>query len=251
MKNALPGMRKGEADERGSHGGGAVGRGWRSWGQRWSAGLGVKRRMCGLDPRFLYCVLRFHFFFSFFFFNSWFCWLFSVNNAPVLCSQTHKFLFWVTFSLKMGPTVLFTHLKIILLQCFQFSVFNFSKISFIQTDLKCEKEMWLRLEGGKCEANKFRFNPRVTFLCALHSGQPVRPKKKVSFCGFLGKKTGVGLLVAKQSGSVFGIFKRWEINDTVMSEEIWVMSDKLTITHQPNKALDSQIYYIPRNLDAI
>ena len=29
--------------------------------------------------------------------------------------------------LKMGHTVLFTHLKIILLQCFQFSVFNFSK----------------------------------------------------------------------------------------------------------------------------
>ena len=28
--------------------------------------------------------------------------------------------------LKMGPTVLFTHLKIILLQYFQFSVFNFS-----------------------------------------------------------------------------------------------------------------------------
>ena len=26
-------------------------------------------------------------------------------------------------NLKMGPTVLFTHLKIILLQCFQFSVF--------------------------------------------------------------------------------------------------------------------------------
>ena len=36
--------------------------------------------------------------------------------------------------LKMGPTVLFTHLKIILLQCFQFSVF--SKINCIQTE--CE-----------------------------------------------------------------------------------------------------------------
>ena len=34
----------------------------------------------------------------------------------------------------MGPTTLFTHLKIILLQCFQFSVFSFSKISPIQTD---------------------------------------------------------------------------------------------------------------------
>ena len=34
---------------------------------------------------------------------------------------THKHHFSATFSLKMGPTVLFTHLKIILLQCFQFS----------------------------------------------------------------------------------------------------------------------------------
>ena len=34
--------------------------------------------------------------------------------------------------------VLFTHLKIILLQCFQFSIFNFSKISSIQTDPKTE-----------------------------------------------------------------------------------------------------------------
>ena len=38
----------------------------------------------------------------------------------------------------MGPTILFTQLKIILLQCFQFSVFNFqfsATISLIQTDL--------------------------------------------------------------------------------------------------------------------
>ena len=40
------------------------------------------------------------------------------------CSWTHKFHFSATFSLKMGPTVLFTHLKIILLQ--YFSVFSFS-----------------------------------------------------------------------------------------------------------------------------
>ena len=39
-------------------------------------------------------------------------------------SRTHKFHFLATFLLKMGPTVLFTHLKIILLQCF--SVFSFS-----------------------------------------------------------------------------------------------------------------------------
>ena len=40
--------------------------------------------------------------------------------------------FSAIFSLKMGPTALFTHLKIILLQCFQFS----TKISCIQMDPK-------------------------------------------------------------------------------------------------------------------
>ena len=39
-------------------------------------------------------------------------------------SWTHKFHFSATFSLKIGPTILFTHLKIILLQ--YFSIFNFS-----------------------------------------------------------------------------------------------------------------------------
>ena len=57
-----------------------------------------------------------------------------VNSALVHCSWSHKLHFLSTFSLKMGLTVLFTHLKIILLQCFQFSVFSFSKISSIQTD---------------------------------------------------------------------------------------------------------------------
>ena len=33
-------------------------------------------------------------------------------------SRTHKFHFSAIFSLKMGPIVLFTHLKIILLECF-------------------------------------------------------------------------------------------------------------------------------------
>ena len=47
---------------------------------------------------------------------------FMVNSAFVHCSQTHKFYFEATFSLKIGLTTLFTHLKIILLQCFQFSV---------------------------------------------------------------------------------------------------------------------------------
>ena len=64
------------------------------------------------------------------------CWLSAVNSVHMHCLRTHKFHFLSIFSLKMGPTSLFTHLKIILLQCFQFSVFSFSKISSIQTHLK-------------------------------------------------------------------------------------------------------------------
>ena len=45
-------------------------------------------------------------------------------NLWVLCTihRIHKLQFSATFSLKMGHIALFTHLKIILLQCFQFSV---------------------------------------------------------------------------------------------------------------------------------
>ena len=60
--------------------------------------------------------------FSFFFFlvQPAFVDFCTVNSAFVHCSRTHKFHFSATFSLKMGPTVLFTHLKNISLQCFQF-----------------------------------------------------------------------------------------------------------------------------------
>ena len=47
---------------------------------------------------------------------------FFVNSISVHCSWTHKFHFLSIFSLKMGSILLFTYLKIILLQCFQFSV---------------------------------------------------------------------------------------------------------------------------------
>ena len=40
------------------------------------------------------------------------------------CLRNPQTFFSAKFSLKMGPTTLFIHLKIILLQCFQFSVFN-------------------------------------------------------------------------------------------------------------------------------
>ena len=58
----------------------------------------------------------------------------TMNNVFVHCSRTHKFHFSATFSLKMGPTALFKHLKIILLQYFQFQFSVSAKISSIQTD---------------------------------------------------------------------------------------------------------------------
>ena len=58
----------------------------------------------------------------------------TVNSAFVHYSRTHKFHFSTIFSLKMGSTALFTHLKIILLQCFQFQFSVSTKISSIQTD---------------------------------------------------------------------------------------------------------------------
>ena len=50
-------------------------------------------------------------------FSSGSCALFT-GSANILFSKKKK------KTLKLGSTVLFTHLKIILLQCFQFSVFN-------------------------------------------------------------------------------------------------------------------------------
>ena len=74
------------------------------------------------------CNARFIFFF--FFFSTAKVDFSTMNNAQMYCSQTHKYHF---LTLKMGFTALFTYLKIILLQYFQFSAFSFNKISSIQT----------------------------------------------------------------------------------------------------------------------
>ena len=50
------------------------------------------------------------------FFNNFFINFFITNRSHM--HETHKSLFSATFSLQMSHTVLFTHLKIILLQCF-------------------------------------------------------------------------------------------------------------------------------------
>ena len=88
--------------------------------------------------RFTFCVF-FFLLFLFFFMR------FSFRGQLALfmhCSLIVHILFtgptslYLEKILKMSLTTLFTHLKIILLQCLQFSVF--SKISCIQTDPICE-----------------------------------------------------------------------------------------------------------------
>ena len=86
------------------------------------------------------------------------------------CSQTHKFHFSTTFSLKMDPTVLFTNLKIILLQCF--SVFNFS-FQFLTVSKRTYN---LKLKSKPSKLKTLR-NPRLLPLdllpfCFSHVGSP-------------------------------------------------------------------------------
>ena len=56
-----------------------------------------------------------------------------MNSIYVYCLRSHKLSFLATFLLKMDPIILFTHLKIISLQCFQFQFSVSVKISSIQT----------------------------------------------------------------------------------------------------------------------
>ena len=56
--------------------------------------------------------------------NPNFNWNDTVQWVSCTVHETHKPFYSATFSLKMGSTALFTHLKIILLQYFQFSVFS-------------------------------------------------------------------------------------------------------------------------------
>ena len=91
------------------------------------AQLGKKVRLsiC-LDShqRLLLCFFTFFFFFFKLQLLTILSWI--VHRCTVYGS--HKLHFSATFSLKNDPIVLFTHLKIILLQCFQFSVFSKNKL---------------------------------------------------------------------------------------------------------------------------
>ena len=83
-----------------------------------------------------FCAFQFQRFFFFFFqrMNSKITWVYCAEDKNQY-SRTVAILFMHLKRLKMGSTVLFTHLKIILLQCFQFSVST--TICSIQTDPNC------------------------------------------------------------------------------------------------------------------
>ena len=72
-------------------------------------------------------------FLLFFFFFARICWLwetiFTVMNSVYTVHTLYIHCLRIKKILKMDPTILFTHLKIILLQCFQFSVFSNNKFN--------------------------------------------------------------------------------------------------------------------------
>ena len=88
----------------------------------------------------LIAPMHFEFHISFFFFfstrmnsnNTILAHGFTVQETKCTVHKTYNHFILKKKKLKIGPTALFTHLKIILLQCFQFSVF--SKISYIRMD---------------------------------------------------------------------------------------------------------------------
>ena len=101
----------------------------------------IKSGICGIHEQCIYILFTKDrstvavnsAFFLFFFFFKWKTGLlWTVYKCTV--HESHKLHFLSTFSLKMGLMILFTYLKIILLRYFQFPVFNFNKISSIQTD---------------------------------------------------------------------------------------------------------------------
>ena len=70
-----------------------------------------------VSPLFLFFLFILVVIFEFFFFR-----VHHISAGLYIVYGTHKLHFLATFLLKISPTVLFTHLKIILLQYFQFSV---------------------------------------------------------------------------------------------------------------------------------
>ena len=106
---------------------------WCNWCLGWVLVCIREVRLRFPDARFAFSILFFFFFLhSFvrptqllFIHSSCKVWLFPLFQHKLYCLRTHKFHTSATSSLKMGPTLLFTHLKIILLQYFSVSIFIF------------------------------------------------------------------------------------------------------------------------------
>ena len=112
---------------------------WCNWCMAWVLVCVREVRLRFPNARFALSILFFFFFLHAFvrptrllFMNSS-CkvWLFPLFQHKFYCLWTHKFHFLATFSLNMGPTVLFTHSKLF---CYNIFQFQFSIFSCIQTD---------------------------------------------------------------------------------------------------------------------
>ena len=80
-----------------------------------------------LDPTYGVCISSLRIFYLFFFNHS--CWLFSYEQCTyALFTDPQTPFFSNFFLLKIGFIALFTYLKIILLPCFQFSIFSKNKL---------------------------------------------------------------------------------------------------------------------------
>ena len=106
---------------------------WCNWCMAWVLVCVREVRLRFPNARFALSILFFFFFLHAFvrptrllFMNSS-CkvWLFPLFQHKFYCLRTHKYHFSATSSLKMGPTLLFTRLKVILLQYFSVSIYNF------------------------------------------------------------------------------------------------------------------------------
>ena len=108
----------------------------------------------------------------------------------------------------MGPTILFTHLKIILLQCFQFSVFSFSNNKFnpngpiVRIQKVCIKQYRLAEQNVSCvfrgKALPARYSQDTTVSIYTDSSH----KAHASLRGKLSRETPARILLASLA-SVF------------------------------------------------
>ena len=71
--------------------------------------------------------------------------------GPVQCSRDLQLRNSANFSLKLGPTILFTYLKIILRQCFQFS--TISDIQIDTSSLGCYTYTWYTIQHNTITHN--------------------------------------------------------------------------------------------------